>query len=600
MPLPDEQKRSRAQQEYQFLATILRSPEKLPLVIGRLNPARFEVPIIAQIVKAIAESCAACGCLSLDDLKSRLTPHESAELDTVMSYSTVMADDAEILAVLDRAEGTACEEAPARSELVQARPEPSRSGPIHGSTARPTRTAGPTRTNVRGPHAGPPLQSSREEIERGVMAALVSTRRASDLGRLDPKLFEMPHLARIAAAMVRRFHMLGFVRLHELISDLSEEDQKLVYEFNRTAPLWPSNVDIIAVLTGQLPLPPAETKTSSAQAQPCCAPLTQFEAEPRRWLWPERMELGRLILIGGEVGSGKSLVACDLAARTTTGGPWPDGAAGSPPGSVLLVAPGDDVSDQIRPRLEAAGADIERISVLAFDPTGPARRDDSPFRALLKAIEGAIEELVDCRLVVIDPLRLSIGRTATTVEGDPKARLGSLVSLARRQQVAVLGVAIAAHEDRRRTTFGDALKLATAGCAATAWQVVRHPFRKQARWFLPIKTTRTCDDEGLWFTVTQEDPGERLKWQDERVTLGLVDAHPRGDAADWLRQALSCGPLPAKEILLLGGQNGYTPRMLHYAKAAAGVAVRHEGIGPGQMWRWTLIAPSNVEGAKTA
>jgi hypothetical protein len=53
MPATNEEKRPRAEREYQFLATLLRNPEKLPLVIGRLDPARFDVPIIAQIVKAL-------------------------------------------------------------------------------------------------------------------------------------------------------------------------------------------------------------------------------------------------------------------------------------------------------------------------------------------------------------------------------------------------------------------------------------------------------------------------------------------------------------------------------------------------------------------
>jgi putative DNA primase/helicase len=98
------------------------------------------------------------------------------------------------------------------------------------------------------------------------------------------------------------------------------------------------------------------------------------------------MELGQLTLIGGEAGSGKSLLACDLAARITAGRAWPDGAAAEP-GSVLLVASAEDASGLWRPRLEAAGADIGRVHVLPVDPmTPPALPGDrgSPFRAMLK------------------------------------------------------------------------------------------------------------------------------------------------------------------------------------------------------------------------
>jgi putative DNA primase/helicase len=586
----NEKERSRAEQEYQFLATLLRSPEKLPLVIKRLDPARFDVPIVAQIVKAIAESYAADERLSLDDLRSRLTPQENAEVDTVMAYSAVMADDAEILAVLDRSEGTAGVEGPPRS------------GPIHGSTVGPPRMARTTRTNVRGSHPSPSSQSSREEIERRVIASLVRTLLPRHIVRLEPNRFEVPAFACIADAMLKRYRMLPFVTMRDLKSELSEEEQKLVDDFKENGPFLPHDVDPIAVLAGEQPLPPAETKTCSPQAQPCCAPLTQFEAEPRRWLWPERMELGQLTLVGGEASSGKSLVACDLAARTTTGGPWPDGAGASTPGSVLLVAAAHDVSRLMRPRLEAAGADIERIHVLNANGATPARRDDrdSPFQAMLKAIEGALEQLVDCRLVVIDPLRLSIGRTATTVEGDPKARLESLASLARRQQVTVLGVVRAVCDDRRHDSQADALKLATGGCDATAWHVARHPHLTQVRLFLPIKTTRSSDLEALRFKVVDEAAGERVQWDDQAAAGEISELTPGEDAARWLQQALADGRLPSKELFDLGARNGYTPRMLHKAKPLAGVTVIKEGFQSGAAWHWVLAAASHSCQAKSA
>jgi hypothetical protein len=64
--------------------------------------------------------------------------------------------------------------------------------------------------------------------------------------------------------------------------------------------------------------------------------------------------------------------------------------------------------------LEAAGADLDRVHVLPVDlkpQASPAGEHGSPFKAAIKAIEGAIAALEVCRLVVIDPLWLSIGRT---------------------------------------------------------------------------------------------------------------------------------------------------------------------------------------------
>ena len=581
MPLADDQKRSRAEQEYQFLATLLRSPEKLPLVVKRLDAARFDVPVIAQIVKAIAESYDACGSLSLDDVRSRLNPLENAEVDTVIAYSTVLADDAEILAVLDRKQPMAAGEAPP-------------AGAERPQDAAPK----PTLTNVRRSH---PRAASRAQIEEMVLASLLSNRipDRAVMDGLRPDLFESEQYGRIAAILVNAYRQFGQFYPNDVESRARGEDKRAVVRLWEQEDVLPDGTDLLALLAGtQIPA----ISPRKERSRRVCAPLTEYEAEARRWLWPDRMELGRLILIGGEVGSGKSLVACDLAARTTTGGPWPDGAAPLTPGSVLLVAPGDDVSDQIRPRLEAAGADIERIHVLAVDPLAPARREDrdSPFQARLNAIEGALEELVDCRLVVIDPLRLSIGRTATAIEGDPKARLELLASLARRQQVTVLAVAIAAYEDRRRSMSSDALRLATAGCAATSWQVVRHPHLKRVRLFLPGKTTRSSDLEGLAFTISDELAGERVSWQEQRVPCDGISLSLGDGAGYWLRQALAEGRLPAKELFELAARNGYTPRMLHLAKPKAGVTIVREGFGPGAAWHWMLGTPDHAQHAQVA
>src|SRR5688572_15476895 len=51
------------------------------------------------------------------------------------------------------------------------------------------------------------------------------------------------------------------------------------------------------------------------------------------WLWPGRIPLGKITLLAGDPEAGKSFVVADLAARTTRGGPWPDGVGpdGNPP-----------------------------------------------------------------------------------------------------------------------------------------------------------------------------------------------------------------------------------------------------------------------------
>lgn len=93
----------------------------------------------------------------------------------------------------------------------------------------------------------------------------------------------------------------------------------------------------------------------------CCADV---EPQPIRWLWPERIALGKLTVLAGDPGLGKSMVTLVLAAHVTRGTLWPIDRAECPQGTVLLISGEDDIADTIRPRLDVAGADVTHVHAL--------------------------------------------------------------------------------------------------------------------------------------------------------------------------------------------------------------------------------------------
>ena len=92
--------------------------------------------------------------------------------------------------------------------------------------------------------------------------------------------------------------------------------------------------------------------------------LADVESKPIEWLWPDRFPLGKLCLIGGLPSMGKTQIALWIAANITIGGKWPDSDEHAVIGDVLILSTEDDVADTIKPRLEAAGADVSRVHVL--------------------------------------------------------------------------------------------------------------------------------------------------------------------------------------------------------------------------------------------
>lgn len=89
--------------------------------------------------------------------------------------------------------------------------------------------------------------------------------------------------------------------------------------------------------------------------------LADVQPERVRWLWERRIPLGKLVTCDGDPGLGKSTLAVDVGATVTTGGTWPDGSVCQYPGAVLLMSAEDGLADTVRPRFDAAGADVKKV-----------------------------------------------------------------------------------------------------------------------------------------------------------------------------------------------------------------------------------------------
>jgi RecA-family ATPase len=85
--------------------------------------------------------------------------------------------------------------------------------------------------------------------------------------------------------------------------------------------------------------------------------LADVKAEPVRWLWPGRIAVGKVTLLAGNPGLGKSQISASLAGIVTTGARWPSDGALAEPGAVAILTAEDDAGDTWVPRLKAAGAD---------------------------------------------------------------------------------------------------------------------------------------------------------------------------------------------------------------------------------------------------
>ena len=334
--------------------------------------------------------------------------------------------------------------------------------------------------------------------------------------------------------------------------------------------------------------------------------LSDVAPQPVRWVWHRRVALGKLTIAAGHPGLGKSCVTLDVAARVTRGDGFPDcPSATSKPGGVILLSAEDDLSDTVRPRLDAAGADVSRVLALTtarrFDPE-LGRDVFAPFDLAvhLPLLESGIDRVPNCRLIIIDPISAYLGAVDSHNNSQVRGLLAPLADLAARRGVAVVAVS---HLNKGG---GDALSrvMGSVGFVAAAravYAVVKDQADPSRRLFLPCKNNLGVDDSGLAYRLMPAgQDAVRVVWEDGAVTLPADDAlapaeHRRGpepedrqEAQTWLADFLRSGPQAAEECLTEGGRVGITRATLRRAKAAAGIVAEKQGFGG--PWQWRLPA----------
>ena len=249
--------------------------------------------------------------------------------------------------------------------------------------------------------------------------------------------------------------------------------------------------------------------------------LSDVEPEAVRWLWPGRIALGKVTIVSGDPGLGKSFLTLDLARRVSLGLPWPDSAESAAPiGSTLLLSAEDGLADTIRPRLDAMNADVSRIYALET-----ARRADgslTPFSLKddLPMLEEMLQTLADCRLIVIDPVTAYLGETDDHKNSQVRGLLAPLSDLAGRHGVAVVLVSHLNKSSGGKALYRSMGSLAFMAAARSGFVVVRDRDDPRSRLFLPVKNNLGAEAPGLSYTL---DSG-LLSWREGSISLTADEA----------------------------------------------------------------------------
>lgn len=299
-----------------------------------------------------------------------------------------------------------------------------------------------------------------------------------------------------------------------------------------------------------------------------------------------------LSLLVGDPGLGKSTYCCYMTARVTKAG-----------GSVIYQTAEDSYSAVVRPRLEAAGAVLERVYFIELAEDAPIWLPEH-----LETLDRHVGE-IGADLVIIDPLMAFLPESVNSHRDQSiRGALRPLHELAERRSCTTL---VAAHLNKGQGTgihrVGGSIGL--TGAARSVLLLGRDPHN-------PDGSDRVLVH---WKCNVGPEQGSQL-WRLENVLLPAEDPHPetvtskivklgastltsrdvlatpldkegmsaKDDAVEFLRTELGDGPVSAKAIEELARQAGISDSTLRRAKTDLGVRSRKDDFGDGAKWLWTL------------
>jgi hypothetical protein len=351
--------------------------------------------------------------------------------------------------------------------------------------------------------------------------------------------------------------------------------------------------------------------------------LATIQPMPIHWLVPGVLPLGKLVLLAGDGGHGKSTLTLDMAACLTRGRPCLGREyAPLPRCEVLLISCEDDSADTVVPRLLSAGADLSRIHRVDGITTEDGK--PAPFTlAHYVEMEAELTKRPDVRLVVIDPAGAYIGKSGVDdyKDSDLRGLLGPMAELAARRQVTIILVkhlikgatAKAVHKVGGSTGYVNTVR--------AAFVVAPDKDDENKKLLLPIKFNLGPRPDGLAYRMAGLTIAEKVNILDvygkhldahdqERLAaqlyhiewLGTVDDNAddvlseqpkqtkRADqAADWLKTFLAKYAYPAEEIKKAGNAAGFNRNNLFDGKNKAGISAKKLDFAGG--WWWGIGDP---------
>lgn len=309
---------------------------------------------------------------------------------------------------------------------------------------------------------------------------------------------------------------------------------------------------------------------------------SEVESSPVHWLWYPYIAIGKITLLQGDPGDGKSTMMMNLIAEITTGGAFPDGKPLGQPQRVIYQCSEDGVADTIKPRLEEQGADCSRVAFINEEVNSGLTLDDERIRDAIVAFRP--------RLVVIDPIQAYLSSDSDLqIAGKARRLMQHLGMWATAYDCAIVLIGHMNKKEGIKGLYRSLGSIDVVAAARSVLQIERDAENMDVRVVHQIKNSLGPDGSKISFSIT-EDYG--FQWLDsisesceEKQKVQAIECTTKTEmACALLKQYLIKGDMASKEIYERLGEAGISRRTIAETKRVLGI----QSYRKMRQWYWTL------------
>lgn len=308
--------------------------------------------------------------------------------------------------------------------------------------------------------------------------------------------------------------------------------------------------------------------------------MDEVTTVPVKWLWKPYIPLGKITIIQGDPGEGKTTLALAVAAALSCGEMLPGDTEPREPMNIIYQTAEDGLADTIKPRLEAANADCSHILVIDESKEELSMNDER--------IEEAIK-LTNAKLVILDPIQAYIGANVDMHRANEiRPVMAKLGRIAETYGCAVVLIGHMNKASGQKCAYRGLGSIDIPAVARSLLIVGKLKNDPSKRVMSHAKSSLAQNGQSLVFQINEHSG---LEWcgtidltADQFLEDGGTSVSKLESAKQFLLDILADGAKSQKEIQSAAEEMDFGNRTLKSAKTALGV----KSIKVGEGWLWKL------------